>query len=122
MKSSFGTKETLGYAKVYTSVEKAKAGEKDYILIRNAVIAPPKKAAKEERKPAEKPGEKVEPKEEIVEKPEGEEKGGEERRELQKGVSSDARTLLHPLAFFLHVNKAIPRIRCRASNTGITGN
>jgi len=78
MKSSFGSTETFGYAKVFTSVEKAKSGEREHILVRNAVIAA-KKPVKE-KKPSEKPEGKAEPKEEITEKPE-EEKPTEEKQE-----------------------------------------
>ncbi len=77
MKANFGNTETLGYAKVYKSVDEAKAREKKYILIRNNVIASEKKKPKEEKpaappvkkeeEPAEKPEEK--PIEEAPEKP-----------------------------------------------------
>jgi small subunit ribosomal protein S24e len=77
MKSSFGSTETFGYAKVFTSVEKAKSGEREHILVRNAVIAA-KKPVKEEKKPPVKPEVKAETKEEVAEKPE-EEKPTEEK-------------------------------------------
>ena len=66
VKPSFGNNTMKGYAKVYTSPDKAKGLEPDYVLIRNklmekkvkegkkpaaekpAVIRPPKEAAKEE--------------------------------------------------------------------------
>ena len=70
MKSSFGTTDTLGYAKVYKSLKEVKAGEREYILIRNNVLVKEKKSAKEEKKkPVEPPEEKPE---------EGEKKPAEE--------------------------------------------
>ena len=65
MKASFGNTETIGYAKVYKSIEAAKASEKKYILIRNNVVAEEKKKPKEE-KPVAPP---VKKEEESVEKP-----------------------------------------------------
>jgi small subunit ribosomal protein S24e len=64
MTSTFGVQETVGYAKVYTSVDQAKAEEPDYVLVRNAVIT--KEERKKEKKPSpekpkEKPAEKEEP-------------------------------------------------------------
>ena len=80
MKANFGNTETLGYAKVYKSVEEAKIREKKFILIRNNVIAAEKKKPKEEKpaapsKKEEEPAEKTEgkpekkPIEEAPEKP-----------------------------------------------------
>jgi len=73
MKSSFGSTTTEGYAKVYKSLEEAKKGENDYILVRNGVLVKEKKPAKEEKpvKPSEiKPKEGIEPPTEIsTEKP-----------------------------------------------------
>jgi small subunit ribosomal protein S24e len=75
MRSSFGIRKTIGYAKVYKSVEDAKAGEADPILKRNGLGTKkkPKKETKkegEEKKeaPKEKP-QKAEPKEKPAEKP-----------------------------------------------------
>jgi small subunit ribosomal protein S24e len=76
MRSSFGVRKTVGYAKVYKSIEDAKAGEADPILKRNGLGTKkkPKKEAKkegEEKKeaaPKEKP-QKAEPKEKPAEKP-----------------------------------------------------
>jgi small subunit ribosomal protein S24e len=75
MRSSFGTRKTIGYAKVYKSVEDAKASEADPILKRNGLGTKkkPKKETKkegEEKKeaPKEKP-QKAEPKEKPAEKP-----------------------------------------------------
>jgi small subunit ribosomal protein S24e len=75
MRSSFGERKTVGYAKIYKSIEDAKAGEADPILKRNGLGTKkkPKKDAKkegEEKKeaPREKP-QKVEPKEKPAEKP-----------------------------------------------------
>ena len=91
MKSSFGSNETVGYAKVYKSVEKAKAGEKDHILVRNAVIAPKKLAKEKKKKPAEKPGEKAEPKEEVAEKVEDEEEPAEEKPEQKEETTEQSK-------------------------------
>ena len=75
MRSSFGTRKTIGYAKIYKSIEDAKAGESDPILKRNGLGTKkkPKKEAKKEgdekkETPKEKP-QKPEPKAQPVEKP-----------------------------------------------------
>jgi small subunit ribosomal protein S24e len=75
MRSSFGARKTVGYAKIYQSIENAKAGEADPILKRNGLGTKkkPKKEAKkegEEKKeaPKEKP-QKPESKAQPVEKP-----------------------------------------------------
>ena len=69
MKSSFGDRKTWGYAKAYTSMDKAKAGEQDHILVRNAIITPKKEVKKEEKPVVEKPAETEAPSE-PVEQPE----------------------------------------------------
>ncbi len=75
MRSSFGARKTVGYAKIYKSIEDAKAGEADPILKRNGLGTKkkPKKEAKKEgdekkEAPKEKP-QKAEPKAQPVEKP-----------------------------------------------------
>ena len=75
MRSSFGERKTIGYAKIYKSIEDAKAGEADPILKRNGLGTKkkPKKEAKKEGEnkkeaPREKP-QKAEPKEKPAEKP-----------------------------------------------------
>lgn len=61
MKSSFGTTDALGYAKVYKTLKEAKTGERDYILVRNNALVKEKKTAKEkEKKPVEPSKEKPE--------------------------------------------------------------
>jgi small subunit ribosomal protein S24e len=75
MRSSFGIRKTVGYAKIYKSIEDAKAGEADPILKRNG-LGTKKKQKKEAKKegdekkeaPKEKP-QKAEPKAQTVEKP-----------------------------------------------------
>ena len=74
MHANFGTRKTVGYAKIYKSVEDAKAGEADFILKRNGLGTKkkPKKDAKKEGEgqkeaPKERP-QKAEPKEKPVEK------------------------------------------------------
>lgn len=47
MKSEFGKHETLGYAKVYKSEEKAIAIEPDYILKRNNLVVKTEEPKKE---------------------------------------------------------------------------
>jgi small subunit ribosomal protein S24e len=72
MRSHFGVRRTVGYAKIYKSIEDAKAGEADPILKRNG-LGTKKKAKKETKKegeekkeaPKEKP--KTEPKEHAAE-------------------------------------------------------
>jgi small subunit ribosomal protein S24e len=75
MHSRFGERITVGYAKIYKSVEDAKVGEADPILKRNGLGTKkkPKKEAKKEGEgkkeaPKERP-QKVEPKEKPAEKP-----------------------------------------------------
>jgi small subunit ribosomal protein S24e len=59
MKANFGKTETIGYARIYKSVDEAKSRERDYILKRNKVIAAEKKKPKEEppKQPPVKPDE-----------------------------------------------------------------
>ena len=86
MRSSFGTRKTIGSAKIYKSVEDAKAGEADYIMRRNGLGTKkkPKKEAKkegEETKEAPKANPKAEPKEQpAAEKPKEPQKPAEEKK------------------------------------------
>ena len=62
MRSSFGTRKTIGYAKIYKSIEDAKAAEADPILKRNGLGTKKKKkkeAAKEGEDKKEAPKEKL---------------------------------------------------------------
>lgn len=82
MKSSFGSTDTVGYAKVYKSVKEAETWEKKYALKRNNILTGEKKPAKEEPgKPAEQPQEKQE--ETAEEKTEEAEKPKEEKTAKQ---------------------------------------
>ncbi len=98
MKSSFGSTDTVGYAKVHKSVKEAETWEKKYVLKRNNALTGEKKPAKQEQeKPAEQPQEKQEEtaeepkkeeppaeqdvKEEEAKKPESGEKPAEEKTE-----------------------------------------
>ena len=61
MHSSFGSRKTIGYAKVYKSIEEAKAGEADPILKRNGLGTkkkPKKEAPKEGEEKKETPKQK----------------------------------------------------------------
>jgi small subunit ribosomal protein S24e len=85
MRSSFGACKTVGYAKIYKSVEDAKAGEADPILKRNGLGTkkkPKKQKEGEEKKeaPKEKPP-KQEKKEQPIEKPKEQEKPVEKPKE-----------------------------------------
>jgi len=86
MRSSFGTRKTVGYAKIYKSVEDAKAGEADFILRRNGLGTKkkPKKETKkegEEGKEAPKGKPKAETKEQpAVEKPKEPQKPAQEKK------------------------------------------
>jgi small subunit ribosomal protein S24e len=86
MRSSFGTRKTVGYAKIYKSVEDAKAGEADFIMRRNGLGTKkkPKKETKkegEEAKEAPKVKPKAEPKEQpAAEKPKEPQKPAEEKK------------------------------------------
>ena len=53
IKPNFGTNETTGYAKIYSSLQKAKEIEETHILVRNKLIEGKKKEKKTEKKPAE---------------------------------------------------------------------
>jgi len=71
MRSSFGARKTVGYAKIYKSIEDTKAGEADPILKRNGLGTKkkPKKEGEEKKEaPKEKP-KKTEPKAQPAEKP-----------------------------------------------------
>ena len=88
MKSGFGSHETIGYAKMYSSVEKAQQGEHKYIMKRNSGGDEQKKAKGEtkqeepEDKPAqeEQPAEKAEDADEPKEEP-AKDEGQEEKKE-----------------------------------------
>ncbi len=76
MKSSFGSTDTVGYAKVYKSVKEAGIWEKKYALKRNNALTGEKKPAKQEQeKTVEQPQEKQE---ETAEKPKKEEPPAEQ--------------------------------------------
>ena len=58
LKSSFGINETIGYAKVYSSIKQSTNIENNYILKRNKLMeGDKKKKTKGEEKPSEKPSE-----------------------------------------------------------------
>jgi small subunit ribosomal protein S24e len=73
MRSSFGARKTVGYAKIYKSVEDAKAGETDPIMKRNG-LGTKKKRKKETKKEGEEKKEapKEKPKAEVKEQSEAE--------------------------------------------------
>ena len=96
IKPGFGTNETTGYAKIYSSLQKAKEIEETYILARNKLIEGKKKEKKTEKKPAEvtkSAPEKTEaattpieetnepPKEETKQKPAPEHKASQEEKD-----------------------------------------
>jgi small subunit ribosomal protein S24e len=104
IKSGFGIQEISGYAKVYSSVQKTKDLEQEYILARNKLIEVDKKAKKkaapvstgesapeppEEKKPEEpiKPSE--EPKDEALEPAQP----AEEKPETQKEEAPDKKPI-----------------------------
>jgi len=92
MRSSFGERKTVGYAKIYGSVEAAKAGEADPILRRNGLGSKKKPKKKEETKEgAEKPKEKPQKpaKEQPAEKPK-EEKPAEKPKEQKPAEAKKA--------------------------------
>src|SRR4030042_7197977 len=59
--SGFGSQESTGYAKIYTTIENAKGLEKRHILERNKLVEKREKK-KEKKKKAEKPPSKTEAK------------------------------------------------------------
>jgi ribosomal protein S24E len=92
IQTNFGVQKSTGYTTVYSSLDKAKNWERDYILKRNKIIEEKEEKKPEEEKPPakqtpepevkteEKPGEK--PSEEPEEKTESkEEKKQEEKKE-----------------------------------------
>jgi len=86
MRSSFGTRKTVGYAKIYKSVEEAKASEADFITARNG-LGTKKKRKKEAKKEGEEGKEapkgkppKAEAKEPAAEKPKEPQKPAEEKK------------------------------------------
>ena len=82
MKSSFGSADTVGYAKVYKSIKDAEAYEKKHVLKRNNALVGEKKPAKEEpEKAAVQPTVKPEQKEESSKPPKEQEKTSEEKVE-----------------------------------------
>lgn len=88
MNSEFGVYKTSGYAKVYSSVEKAKSNEKEYLIKRNQIAGG--KGKEEKEKPQKEPAtEKTEkPSEQEPEKPVEQEKPVGEQ-ETSSGKQSD---------------------------------
>ena len=90
IRPGFGTNETTGYAKVYSSIQIAKELEETHILVRNKLIEGKKKEKTSEKKPVEatksKPEEaKVEvPKPEKIEEPPKDNTKQETTAELEK--------------------------------------
>ena len=89
IRSGFGTQETTGYAKVYTSLKQSKGLERKHFLIRNKIITEETKKGEEkkEEKPAApegKPEETSEPQKEKEEKTEEkpEENSGQPKEEV----------------------------------------
>jgi len=81
--SSFGSTETVGYAKVYTSLKQSKGSERKHFLLRNKLITEEKKKGdKKTEEPAPTPSKSEEPagepKEEVAAKPPKEEEKVEE--------------------------------------------
>jgi small subunit ribosomal protein S24e len=70
IKSGFGIQEISGYAKVYSSVQKTKSLEQDYILTRNKLLEKDKKGKKESTtgptEQAPKPPDETKPEEPIT--------------------------------------------------------
>lgn len=86
MKSSFGKSETVGYARIYNSIDEAKKREKEYILKRNNIITKkPEKKKEEGEKPPEKPQSKPL---ETTEKPKEMHEKAEEKPEEPKKESA----------------------------------
>ena len=95
IRPGFGTNETAGYAKVYSSLQKVKELEETHILIRNKLIEGKKKEKTSEKKPAEakkptaekteaeapKPEEAKEPIKEEAKQEKTEEKPEDEKKE-----------------------------------------
>ncbi len=84
IKTGFGSAETVGYAKVYSSLDKTKSLERKYVKKRNNVTGGTIKTEKKtEEKPEEKP--KEEPSEEKSEdKPKEEETKKEEEKKTEE--------------------------------------
>ena len=88
IRPGFGTNETAGYAKVYSSLQKVKELEETHILIRNKLIEGKKKEKTSEKKPAE-------AKKSTAEKTEVEAPKHEEVKELTKEETKQESTPEH---------------------------
>jgi small subunit ribosomal protein S24e len=82
MKSSFGSADTVGYAKVYKSLKDAEIWEKKYALKRN-------NALKEEKKPIKKDQEKT-----VGKPPEKKEEIDDELKKKEPSVEQDAKEVV----------------------------
>ncbi len=76
MKSSFGSADTVGYAKVYKSIKDSEAYEKKHVLKRNNAQGGGEKSAKEE--PEKAAGQPQEKSEDTTEEPKKEEQPAEQ--------------------------------------------
>ena len=96
MQSSFGSTDTVGYAKVYKSAKDVQSGERKHILKRNKALVGEKKPGKEEpEKPAEQTQEKPE---ETTEEPKKEEHPTEQsvKKEDAEKAESEEKTAEEP--------------------------
>ena len=80
MRSSFGSQKTIGYAKIYKSIEDAKASESDPILKRNG-LGTKKKLKKETKKEDDKKGTPKEKSQKTEQKPQPIAKPAETKKE-----------------------------------------
>lgn len=91
IKSKFGTQESIGYAKVYKTIDDAVKVEPDYLLKRNKAAS--KKAEKEEEaevKPEEK--EAVQPETEETQEAKPEEKSEEKKEQSAEEKKEEQKT------------------------------
>jgi len=88
VKSSFGSQEISGYAKIYPSLEKSKEIENNYILRRNKLVEEKEKKEKKKTSPAPKSEEK--PIEKPLDKTPEEKSSIEEVKEEKQDVKSDS--------------------------------
>jgi len=92
--SSFGTSETTGYAKVYSSIQKAKDVERNHILKRNKIGVEEKK---KEEKPTEEASSPAEPPKEEASKEKPEDKP-EEKTEDKPEQADENQNPVEPVA------------------------
>lgn len=93
IKTGFGSSETVGYAKVYSSFEKTKGIERNFVLKRNSVSEGTKKADKKKTEKSPKEQESTEAiKEDKEEVAESEKEEATKEKETKEEVKKEEKT------------------------------